>query len=122
MMKLYGQLFLNKHGIEDNGVWFDTLCDLTPKALEKGVERLMNLNQEGKFCEFPPNCMQFRALCLDYYNELNLPKVSEAYREVINKAYNPNSCWSHEVVKFTAQKLGPEFWKEANEAKTYPVF
>ena len=123
MTAMYGQLFLSKHGVEDNGVWFESLYDLTPKALEKGVERLLNLNQEGKFCEFPPNCMQFRSLCLDFYNnELNLPKAPEAYREIMNSAYIRNDCWSHEVVKFTALKLGPEFFKIEHEGSSYPLF
>lgn len=122
MTKLYGQLFLSKHGVEDNGVWFDTLCDLTPKALDKGIERLMTLNQEGKFCEFPPNCMQFRILCLDFYNKLNLPKASEAFREITNRAYIRNPHWSHEVVKFTALKLGPEFFRIESEGSSYPLF
>lgn len=122
MTRLYGQLFLNKHGVEDNGIWFEVLCDLTPKAIEKGVERLMNLNQEGKFCEFPPNALQFRAICLDFYNDLNLPKASDAFREITNRAYIRNPKWSHEAVKFTALKLGPEFFRIETEGSSYPLF
>ena len=106
---LYGQLFISKHGVADDGVWFATLKDLTPKALVSGVERLMTLSPGDKFCDFPPNCLQFRALCLSFYSELGLPKVMDAYREIENRMYLTNVAWIHPAVEYTAAKLGSDF-------------
>lgn len=119
---IYGQLFINKHGVEDKGVWFTALKDLTPKALEIGVERLMALTKGDKFCEFPPNCLQFRALCLGYYDDLRLPTAAQAYREFVNSAYTTNKQWSHVVVKVTAEGLGPKFLDIESEGESFARF
>ncbi|WP_454786166.1 hypothetical protein [Legionella sp. WA2024007413] len=119
---IYGQLFISKHGVNDTGVWFAALKDLTPKALDSGVERLMTLSKGDKFCEFPPNCLQFRALCLGFYSDLRLPSAAEAHREVLNSAYSTNPNWSHAVVKFTAKRLGLKFLEIDNEGHSFAVF
>jgi hypothetical protein len=119
---IYGQLFVSKHGVEDTGVWFAALKDLTPKALESGVERLMTLSKGEKLCEFPPTCLQFRALCLGFYNDLRMPTAAQAHREVLNRAYTTNPCWSHVVVKYTAKRLGCEFLDIHNEGESFPIF
>jgi hypothetical protein len=119
---LYGQLFISKHGEVDKGVWLKVLHDLTPKALESGIERLMSLSHGKQFCEFPPNALQFRALCLGFYEDLRLPLTSDAYREIRMKAYIKSDYWSHLAVRFTAHKLGQNFLNEKDDAKTYAVF
>jgi hypothetical protein len=122
LTKIYGQLFLTKHGVKDNGIWLEALKDLTPKALESGLMRLNNLAGKGKFAEYPPNCLQFKALCLAFYEELNVPKASDAYREIINSAYKNKKAWSHEMVEFIAHRLPDEFFKLEQEAQAYAVF
>ena len=121
LTNIYGQLFINKHGAMDNGLWLETLQELTPIALESGMTRLKNLSAGDKFTEFPPNCLQFKALCLSYYNDLKLPTLSEAYQEIKNRAYSRSIHWSHPAVKFTAQKLSIDFLT-LNESEAYPVF
>lgn len=108
--------------MKDTGVWFAALKDLTPKALESGIARLMNLSKGDKFCEFPPNCLQFRALCLGYYSDMRLPTAAQAHREVLNCAYAANPKWSHPVVKFTANRLGNQFFEIVNEGQSFSVF
>ncbi|HHF7367854.1 TPA: hypothetical protein ACPSKY_003003 [Legionella bozemanae] len=119
---IYGQLFISKYGEKDTGVWFAALKDLTPKALDSGVERLMTMSKSDKFCEFPPNCLQFRALCLGFYSDLRLPSAAQAHREVLNSAYSANPNWSHAVVKFTAKRLGVKFLEIDNEGHSFSVF
>ena len=119
---IYGPLFISKYGIEDDGVWFAALKDLTPKALLSGVERLMSLSQGDKFCDFPPNCLQFRTLCLSFYGDLRLPSVSDAHREVVNRAYLTQSPWSHPAVQFTANRLGLKFLEMTNPAASFARF
>ena len=122
LTKIYGQLFLTKFGTHDNGTWFEALKGLTPKALESGMDRLRNLSGNGKFVEYPPNCLQFKALCLDFYDELNLPKASIAYREIKNSVYRNVVCWSHKLTAFIAQRLPDDFFLIEQENVAYTVF
>ncbi len=119
---IYGQLFISMHGINDNGVWFKTLNDLTPRALESGLERLMSLSYGKQFCEFPPNALQFRALCLGFYENLRLPTPFDAYQEIKSHAYLTSQNWSHPAVRFTAKKMGLNFLNEKDDAKTFSLF
>jgi len=111
-----------KHGTSDKGVWADALKDLTPIAIESGLERLKKLSAGDKFTEYPPNCLQFKSLCLAYYEDLRLPKASDAYLEIRNMAYSNKVGWSHEVVKFIAQKLPIDFLNINQEAVAYKQF
>ena len=122
LAEIYGSLFISKHGAQDSGVWFETLRDLTPIALESGLERLRTLSGGAKFAEYPPNCLQFRALCLAFYEELNLPQVGAAYKEIRLRSYVNSHYWSHPVVKFTASKLPVDFLMIENEQKAYALF
>lgn len=119
---IYGPIFVKRHGVKDNGTWFRTLQDLTPRALEFGVDRLMKLIDKEQFCEFPPNCLQFKRICLGFYEQLGLPSAPDAYREIKMKAYVSSAHWSHPAVRYTAFKLGASVWKTANEAKAYALF
>ncbi|HAU0369082.1 TPA: hypothetical protein JBF73_07685 [Legionella pneumophila] len=119
---LYGTLFTKKHGVEDNGTWFQVLKDLTPMALHNGMNKLMTLEKGNQFCEFPPSSLQFRALCLGYYSDLKLPTPASAHREVLNRAYTKNTRWSHPVVQYTAFKLGHHFAAIENEGESFALF
>ena len=88
MTLIYGPLFVSKQGVTDSGIWLETLQDLTPKALESGLMRLKQLKGAKAFIEFPPNCLQFRALCLAFYEELHLPTARDAYVEIKGKYYS----------------------------------
>ena len=116
-------MFINKFGSHDTtGVWYETLKSLTPLALEKGLERLRNLSSGHKFCEFPPNCLQFKALCWAFYNEKNLPSAGEAYREVMHLAYKTKAYGVHLLIKNIAKRLPPEFFKIEADYVAYPIF
>ena len=119
---MYGQLFVSKNGSKDNGTWFDVLKGLTPKALESGVERLKNLEANGKFLEFPPNCLQFKALCVAFYEELRLPKVIDAYREVVRLGRDDKPRWSHPIIGFICKRMPDEFFKIEQESLAFSVF
>jgi hypothetical protein len=122
LTKIYGHLFLNKFGPKDNGTWFDALNGLTPKALESGMDRLRNLSGNGKFTEYPPNCLQFKALCMAFYDDLGLPKPLIAYREIKNSVYKTISGWSHPLIEFIAKKLPDNFFKIEQESVAYGLF
>lgn len=122
LTSLYGQLFTNKHGLQDNGTWLKVLGDLTPKALESGMERLRRVKGDSQFCNYPPNPLQFRALCLAYYEEQKLPGVGAAFDEIRQKASYGFVGWSHPVVKYTASKLTQEFLKIEDVNKAFTLF
>lgn len=90
--------------------------------MESGVERIKALSAGDKFLEYPPNCLQFKALCLAFYEDLRLPKASDAYQEIRNKSYSKNINWSHAAVKFTAQRLSIDFLAIKQEAEAYALF
>lgn len=122
MSQIYGQLFINRFGAQDNGTWYETLKDLTPLALKSGVKRLRDLTNNAKYAEFPPNCLEFKALCMGFYEDLKLPKASDAYREIKNQAYFSNTQWSHQIIQYIGSKLPDDFLEIRNEREAYQIF
>lgn len=123
MVGSYSILFTNKYGVKDNGTWFETLKDLTPMAINSGLEKLRSLEMGLKFAEFPPNPMQFRALCMSFYADLKLPTASEAYQEIYEYEQYGRQCFSHPVVHFAAyQLLGNDFYGLERDCERYPLF
>lgn len=119
---MYGQLFLTKNGSKDNGMWFKTLNELTPKALESGMDRLRNLSGKHNFLAFPPICLEFKALCQAYYEDLRLPSSYDAYREIQNFGQTQNHIWSHPLVEYIANRLPDDFYSIDNEQKATNLF
>lgn len=122
LTKIYGQLFVKQYGTHDNGTWLEVLKTLTPKALESGMERIRNLSGNGKFAEYPPNCLQFKALCQAFYDDLNLPSASIAYREIRNSVYKSDLNWSHSLIAYVAHKLPENFFLIEQEHVAYSIF
>ena len=122
MTAIYGPLFVSKYGMQDSGIWLEALQDLTAKALESGVMRLKQLKGAKAFIDFPPNCLQFRALCLAFYEELHIPTASEAYREIKSRYYSTTVYWSHKVVKYIAYNLPKDFLLLEQEQEAYLLF
>ena len=122
MSQIYGQLFISRFGTQDNGTWYETLKDLTPFALKSGVKRLRDLNNNGKFSDFPPNCLQFKGLCKGFYEDLKLPKANEAYLEIKNQAYISDTHWSHPIIHYIGSELPDDFLKIRNEREAYQIF
>ena len=89
LTSLYSNLFLSKFGAEDTGTWFECLKDLTPRAIDNGIETLRCGGANGKYAQFPPNPVEFRMLCLAYYANLHLPSEAIAYEEITGRAYIP---------------------------------
>lgn len=86
------------------------------------MERLKNLSGGNKFVEFPPNCLQFKSLCLAFYEDLRLPKAAVAYREIKQNLYGKPRPWSHKIVKFTAARLPANFLLIEQEQEAYALF
>lgn len=122
MTTMYGQLFVSKNGLQDNGLWLDVLGHLTPKALESGIQRLKDLTGNGRFLDFPPNCLQFKAICMAYYDDLGLPKAHDVLREIGNFRHSLSHQWSHPLVEFIVNRLPSNFFFIADEQEAYALF
>lgn len=102
---IYGARFVNLYGERDSGVWYQALGDLTEDDLRFGLHAML---RDIRFETWPPNCTQFRHLCLNRPEVAGLPSVHKAFKEA---QYNVNfsvKTWSHPAVKFTVKQLGAE--------------
>ena len=123
MSAMYGELFTKRNGVQDCGVWFETLNDLTRQSLDSGLLRLMKQHDLAKaFSSFPPSPMEFRKLCAGYYESMGIPSVSKAFEEVKLALYLTSKSWSHPIVGYVASKLGCDFWKNKRDAEAFSLF
>jgi len=99
---IYGARFINLYGEKDPGVWFQTLCDLTEEEIEMGLHAMFS---DERFETWPPNCTQFRHLCLKRHKE-GPPNVHKAFNEARHNLNFSKPLWSHPAVKFTVKHLG----------------
>lgn len=115
-------MFINKYGVEDSGIWYQVLKDLTPKAIEMGIERLITMQTGLKFAEFPPSPMQFRAICLDVFGDLKLPPASQVYQDIewLNRGINQYSM--HPLSRYIATKLPKKFYEMDALHERYEIF
>ncbi len=108
MADIYGQRFVNQYGDNDqSGIWAMVLSDLSGDDIRYG---LMAMVRDVRFETWPPNCTQFRHLCLSRLNtsEHVLPSVHKAFREATNNLNLAYPKWTHPAIKFTAKHMGIE--------------
>lgn len=86
------------------------------------MERLRGLANDGKYAEYAPNSLQFKGLCLSFYDDLNLPAASFAFREIINSAYGARRIKQHPVIAFMASRLPSDFLTIESEARAWSLF
>ena len=112
---IYGSRFVNAYGVKDSGVWHHALCDLTEDDFRNGLYLMM---RDARFETWPPNCTQFRQLCLKGKPGL-LPTVHQAFSEARQNALYPSPKWSHPAVKFAVKYVGVDV---VNSAYTHVAF
>jgi len=86
------------------------------------MDRLRKLAEGNKFAEFPPNCLQFRSICLGFYEDLKLPKPSVAWQEIQCYFRLGRIHWSHPVVSYVATKITKNVVEMDDEARAYQLF
>jgi hypothetical protein len=60
MNDIYRNAWSNRNSsIDTQRIWIVTLCQLTEEQILSGLDKL-----EEKFTQYPPNPLQFKALCL----------------------------------------------------------
>lgn len=113
---IYGARFLNAHGEKDLGVWQIALSDLQEEEIRQGLYLMM---RDKRFETWPPNCTEFRHLCLNGRKEDSLPTVHQAFNEARQNALYAHPVWSHKAVKFTVKYVGVDI---VNSAYTHHAF
>lgn len=112
---IYGARFVNTYGVKDSGVWNHALSDLTETDMREGLYLMM---RDARFETWPPNCTQFRQLCLKGKKNA-LPTVHKAFAEARQNALYASPVWSHPAVKFTVKYVGVDV---VNSAHTFNAF
>lgn len=70
---------------------------LDPEMIRKGLNAMV---ASGRFSKFPPNPMEFRALCMPTAEELGLPAEGEAFWQAVNWSRLPPEKKHPAVLKF----------------------
>jgi hypothetical protein len=105
LTEIYGARFINLYGEKDSGVWYQALHDLADDDVRFGLYEML---RDIRFETWPPNCTQFRHLCLNRPEAAGLPDVHKAFKEAQHNVNFSLKTWSHSAVKFTVKYLTPE--------------
>ena len=107
---------MNTYGTKDSsGVWHHALFDLTEDDVRCGLYAML---RDERFETWPPNCTQFRHLCLKGKTSA-LPTVHKAFTEARQNALYKKPQWSHPAIKFTVKYVGVDV---VNSALTHEAF
>lgn len=115
---IYGARFSNAYGLKDSGVWYHALSDLTEGDVRDGLYFMM---RDERFETWPPNCTQFRQLCLKG-KKTALPTVHQAFAEARQNALYAVPKWSHPAVKFTVKYVGVDVVNSAHTHEAFQLF
>ena len=118
LTEIYSSRFVNAYGVKDSGVWYHALSDLTNDDFRQGLYLMM---RDARFETWPPNCTQFRHLCLKG-REVTLPTVHQAFKEARQNAYAATPVWSHLAVKFTVKYVGVDVVHSAHTHVAFQTF
>lgn len=117
---IYGARFLSQYGEKDSGVWRETLEDLKKDDFARGLKAML---RDVRFETWPPNCTQFRHLCLKKPESNTPPSVHRAFEEARrNLLFSKPRLWSHPAVKFTVKRVGLEVVNDAHTDRAFFKF
>ena len=102
LTEIYSSRFVNCYGESDSGVWYQALADLHFESISHGLQAML---RDERFETWPPNCTQFRKLCLSHAGYNVLPTVHKAWHEAHSNMKSRYPIWSHAAVKFTVKCL-----------------
>lgn len=108
---LFGNKFTSQWGEYDaTHAWAGELGNLPAQALHRGIARLRQQVQDAARQNdeaWPPTPVAFAALCQPRPEDMGLPAVPDAWREVCNHAHHPaQHRWSHEAVRLAGAAVG----------------
>lgn len=113
MTELYADTFVNRYGETPTEGWTKTLAEVHPNLIGVGIEKLRN---DPRYTTWPPNPMEFKALCVPAPEDYGFPSVEEAYQQAAN------SIWKFPIVYFAALGAGTKKVRELHPDKIFPKF
>lgn len=93
---LYGYTFTRQYGDEPTDEWMMVLDQVTAEQIAKGLNSCFDNHKE-----FPPNPMQFLALCMPSGEDYGLPSDKEAFQQATGV-----STTKHPAVALTLRNMG----------------
>lgn len=81
MLGIFGHRFESSFGADPNEMWTEILAGVTPQMMGAGIERM---KRDPKYREWPPNALEFRALCEPSNSDYGLPDDDAAYRMAVD--------------------------------------
>lgn len=116
MGKVFGSRWVHKHGTAPSPEWIIALSNVGDIGLQAALRRIGELKPNASGEIWPPEMIDFLAMCRPTPAELGLPDVNTAYRHAVV------SNWSHPVVYAAAVSVGTFELRNMAEAKSRPLF
>lgn len=81
MHNIYGHRFETGYGTAPTKEWTDILTGITKRMMVSGVQKM---KADPRYREWPPNALEFRALCDPSNADYGLPDDEAAYRMAVD--------------------------------------
>ena len=98
MTEMYGHRWTSSLGEVPVDGWAIAVEGFSPKQIRDGLIKMV---QDPQFKSWPPNALEFRALCLPTESDLGLPSMDEAF----NQAVGNRPGEKHPAVIYTLLKM-----------------
>ena len=114
MTGLYGTRFTSAYGTDPTPEWEMVASNCTPEMLKRGLDRCVE-----QFESWPPNPIEFRALCLPQAEDLGLPNEDQAFAQAVG-----NVKERHPSVLLTMRNMGSDLFtlRHSDEKKARKMF
>ena len=114
MTGLYGNRFSSAYGTDPTTEWEMVASNCTPEMLKRGLDRCVK-----EFESWPPNPIEFRALCLPQAEDLGLPGEDQAFAQAVG-----NVKERHPSVLLTMRNMGSDLFtlRHSDEKKARKMF
>ena len=114
MVGLYGTRFTSAYGVDPTPEWQMVASNCTPEMLKRGLDRCVE-----QFESWPPNPIEFRALCLPQAEDLGLPSEDQAFAQAVG-----NVKERHPSVLLTMRNMGSDLFtlRHSDEKKARKMF
>lgn len=116
MGKVFGSRWVHKHGTSPSSEWITALDTVGDIGLQTALRRIGELKPNAAGEIWPPEMIDFLAMCRPSPEELGLPDLDTAYRHACV------SNWSHPVVYEAAKRIGTFEIRSMPESKSRPLF
>jgi hypothetical protein len=114
MTGLYAHKWTSAYGTEPTPEWRMVASNCTAEMIKRGLDRCVT-----EFESWPPNPLEFRALCLPRAEDFGLPSEQEAFAQIVG-----NVKERHPSVVLTMRTMGSDLFtlRHADEKKARSMF